>query len=87
MSGRAGALQQTRDSTLQGCTQNLTHSESQLRGGTLKMGQTHLLILENLPEREGATRTPPADWQQPFGGVHCNTWTLVLVSTILDASP
>ena len=51
-----------------------------------KTGQTQLLILENLPGREEAARTPPGDWQQPLWGVHSITWTLVLVSIILVSS-
>lgn len=63
-----------RISAHKGCMQNLTHSESQCRGGSLKVAWVrHLLILKSLPERQEATETYPKEhwgWQQPSRDIH-----------------
>ena len=53
-----------------------------------RLGQTHLLILESLLEKQGATATPPGDIET--GGSHSGelfstVWTLVLAGTIVKS--
>lgn len=57
------------DHVLKGHMQNITLSETQYRGTVGKeSGETHLLILESLLERQEATGCPPRDIDA--GGIH-----------------
>ena len=55
------------------------------------LGQTYLLMLESLLERQeaaGSWSSPwgHRHWGQPFAGVCSTMWMLVLASTLLESS-